>query len=276
MSQVDLHTHSKASDGSLLPKELVQSASQKNIAYLSLTDHDTVKGIKEAIEECEKENIKFIPGVEFGTDYNGTEIHILGYFNNVNYIYIDKFFEEVLTKRKKRNLKLIDNLNNSGFDISYEDILEKSTGTIGRVHIGLVLIEKGYVKNMSEAFSKILKRKDIHVKREKMTPKMAIDIILGAKGIPVVAHPVYFDNDGLFDDIMKELLRSNIKGVEAYHSDHNKENEAKYIAYAKEHNLLVTGGSDFHGTNKDNAILGSCNIPYDIGEKLYKILNTSN
>ncbi len=258
---IDLHTHTTASDGSLTPTQIVKRAKDIGIKYLGITDHDTINGVKEALEVGKKIGVNVIPGVELGTDYNNIETHILGYFNKNNYENIKQYFDWILKKRNQRNIELINNLNREGYKITIEEVLNKANGgTPGRPHIAQILVEKGYAKDIKETFKKILLNEKIFIKREKTTPESAIKEILKCGGIPVFAHPVYLDMDNKFEKALNLFISYGLKGIEVYHSDHKKIHENKYLRYAKKHNLLVTGGSDFHGENKDNVKLGGVKV----------------
>jgi len=268
---IDLHTHTTASDGSLTPKEVVLKAKQIGITVLGITDHDTINGIEEAVKIGREKGIKIIPGVELGTDYNDFETHILGYFNESDYKNVKEYFNWILEKRNLRNLQMIKNLQKANFKITIEEVLQKANGgTPGRPHIAQLLVEKGYADNISETFNKILLRKDIFVKREKNTPESAIKAILKAGGIPVFAHPVYLDNENKFEKALSLFISYGLQGIEVFHSDHKKEHVKKYIESAKANNLLITGGSDFHGANKDGVKLGAVKVDSKLVEPFIK------
>ncbi|MBN2852022.1 MAG: PHP domain-containing protein [Clostridia bacterium] len=259
---IDLHTHTTASDGSLTPEQLVKKAKLLGITHLGITDHDSINGVGDALSAGEKYGVTIVPGVELGTDYLKTETHILGYFNKQNYMNIKPYFDWILEKRDQRNLQLIENLQHAGFSVSIEEVMKKADGgTPGRPHIAQLLIEKGYVMNIDDAFSSILLREDIYVKREKTTPKSAIQEIVKAGGIPVLAHPVYLDMENEFENALTLFISYGLKGIEVYHSDHKKEHEDKYMSAANKYHLLMTGGSDYHGDNKDKVILGGVKVP---------------
>lgn len=254
---VDLHIHTTASDGSLTPAQVVGEAAEKGLLAIAITDHDTINGVAEGLAAGKNQGVHVIPGVEFGVDYKVKGTHILGYFSEENYMGIKSYFDWILEKRNERNHMLIKNLNKAGYDITVEEMYKKADGgTPGRPHLAKCLIEKGYAANVNEAFDNILLRKDIYVPRKKTTPKSVITEILEKKGIPVLAHPVYLDSEGMFETAIEELMNLGLKGIEVIHSDHSGADTEKYIKFAKENNLIMTGGSDFHGANKDNAIMG--------------------
>lgn len=254
---VDLHIHTTASDGSLTPQQVVAEASAKKLKAIAITDHDTINGVSEGLEVAKKHNVIVIPGVEFGVDYKVKETHILGYFSPENYIGIKRYFDWILEKRHERNRQLIKNLNKAGFEISLQEMYEKADGgTPGRPHLAKCLIEKGYASNVNESFDNILLRKGIYVPREKTSPESVMTEILNNKGIPVLAHPVYLDNADMFETAIREFMELGLMGIEVIHTDHSETDIKKYKEFAIENGLIMTGGSDFHGSNKDNAFIG--------------------
>lgn len=254
---IDLHIHTTASDGSLTPAQVVAEASLKKLRAIAITDHDTINGVEEGLQAGKKYNITVIPGVEFGVDYKIKETHILGYFNPENYFGIKKYFDWILEKRHKRNKQMIENLNNAGYEITLQEMYAKAgAGTPGRPHLAKCLIEKGYASDVNETFEKILLRKDVYVPREKTSPVSVISEILNNKGIPVLAHPVFLDKEGMFEETLREFTELGLMGLEVIHTDQTERDTVKYIKFAKENGLLMTGGSDFHGENKDNAFIG--------------------
>ncbi len=254
---VDLHIHTTASDGSLTPAQVVEEAVLKHLTAIAVTDHDTINGIGEGIAAGRRHNLTVVPGVEFGVDYKVKETHILGYFSEENYLGIKQYFDWILEKRHERNRMLISNLNKAGYEITIAEMYKKAgKGTPGRPHLAKCLIEKGYAANVNDTFNNILLRKDIYVPREKTSPESVILEILKNKGIPVIAHPVYLDEEGMFDTTLKEFMALGLKGIEVIHSDHSAVDTDKYIKFAKDNKLIMTGGSDFHGANKDNAFIG--------------------
>lgn len=274
---IDLHTHSIASDGSMSPAELVRHAKEKGLTAIALTDHDTVDGVKEALDEGNRIGIEVIPGIEISTDYK-PEMHILGLFLNINeYTSIRKELGVIKQGREDRNKKIINKLNELGVDITLEEVKNVAVGDItGRPHIARVLISKGYVKSMDEAFDKYLSKEGLaYFKRFELQPIDGIKAIKNAGGIPVIAHPVLlkksYDN---MDKLLKELKGYGLAGIEAIYSENSKEDTGNLLRLAIKHQLLVTGGSDFHGTYKTGIELGTgkgnLKVPYELLDKLKK------
>lgn len=270
MNFIDMHTHSTASDGLYSPSRLVEYALEKGLSGIAITDHDTIGGIEEAIQQASYyKDFIIIPGIELSTEYNNEEIHILGYridYTNENLL---KVLQSLQVSRNMRALKIVDKLISLGLEISYEDITQiAGQGAIGRPHIARALIQKGYVENNEEAFKKYLgKESPAYVPKQKLTPIDAIDIIRSAGGVSVAAHP------GLLKSItnLEYLIEIGIEGIEVYHSDHTIDKSLKYLELAKKHNLLITAGSDFHyppHNNDHHGDLGSIKIPLKNIQKL--------
>jgi len=256
---VDLHTHSTASDGTYSPKELVRLAKKIGLNGLALTDHDTLSGLKEAFEEAKKLELPFLCGIEISVKYERQgHFHLLGYFLTPEIPEIEETLKKLQEARRKRNQKVVEKLQALGIDITYEELLRMGKGEIGRPHIARLLFEKGVVKNIQEAFEKYLKKgAPAYVPKSLLSPEEAISLILKAKGVPVLAHPVSLKlpEEELFSYI-KQLKSSGLKGIEAYYTEHTKEFTEFLLDLAKELDLLITGGSDFHGENKPDIKLG--------------------
>lgn len=247
---VDFHMHSVYSDGIKTPKELLRHALDCNVSMMALTDHDEIDGIKAlrtAQEQLDPEKtIKFINGCEFSADYKDKSIHILGYrFDETNKELRD-FIEYFKSKREERIDEIIRRCNNAGYFISKDELLKKfpKTQAYGRPHIGQLLIDGGYAKDINDVFKDIL-RKDspCYVPKVKIEVPYIIDIIHKAGGLAVMAHPKLVTSD----EYVVEMLAYDFDGMEVYHTKHNDDDVKRYKALAKEHNLFITGGSDYHG-----------------------------
>ncbi|HHW56614.1 MAG TPA: PHP domain-containing protein [Clostridia bacterium] len=263
----DLHMHSKASDGTNSPLEVVRLAKDHDLNCIALTDHDTIDGLEEAIKASYEYKIEVIPGIEFNCYYKDQEVHILGYFIN----YHDKKFVEKLEEMKRlrnnRARAILKKLNNLGFDITIEDVLEfTSEKFIGRPHIARAMVKKNYVESVKEAFEKYIGvGAPAYVERYRITPFEAIEYILQNGGVSVLAHPGLLQNDS----IIEELTYKGLVGIEVYHSKHTSEDVKKYLAEAKKYNLIITGGSDFHGVEVDGRdLLGTIKLDYEYVEIL--------
>jgi len=267
---IDLHTHTTASDGSMTPEELVRYAFDKGLAAVAVTDHDTVGGTDQALEEGKRLGIEVIAGVEISVDFS-TEMHLLGYFLNGHCEPILKTLEELREKREQRNPRIVNKLNELGFDITMEEVRGiAGDGNVGRPHIARVMIEKGYVNDIGEAFEKYLgSGRPAYFKKEKLLPEEGIAEITRSGGIPVLAHPYYIGlPDEQLDQLVKELAGYGLKGIEAYYSWHTEEQTSSLLRIARKYGLLVTGGSDFHGSFKPDIEIGtgtgSLKVPYSV------------
>ena len=273
---IDLHIHSTASDGTLTPTEIVQTAlkstkSEKDPIVIALTDHDTVAGVSEFLKEAKKnkERVTAIPGVEISTNYHGVEIHILGYN-------VDQENKELLEQlkicresRDGRNEKIIARLQAEGFQITMEDIKpEDPNETIARPHIAKQLMKKKYVSSVKEAFDKYLAEgRSCYVERIMPTPQEAIALIRNSGGIPVLAHLMYYKklNAAEKEVLVSELKEAGLEGIEAYYNTYTPVEEEYVSSLAKQNALLLTGGTDFHGQNKPHISLftgqGNMEVP---------------
>ncbi|PRX29885.1 hypothetical protein BX659_10898 [Orenia metallireducens] len=264
---VDLHLHTTASDGSYTPTELVTKAKKLGFSAIAITDHDTVGGIEEGLKAAEELGIELIPGIEMNTDYENTEIHILGYYID----YQDKNFINILADLKEarynRIRKIVSKLNDLGLEIAFDEVNKLADGgALGRPHIAQIMLNKGYVQEWSQAFDQyIAKGAPAYVERKKITPKKAIGIIKEAGGVPVIAHPALMERD----DLLKTLLEWGIEGIEVYHTEHDRIDSQRYLEYARENDLLVTAGSDCHGPERKGEILiGKIKASYELVENL--------
>jgi len=260
MKHVDLHSHTTFSDGSYTPEELFSYAKEKNLDALAITDHDTVSGYPEAKKASEKFGVELIPGIEISCQFQPGTLHILGYFLNPNDPNLLKGLKGVQNARAERNPQIIQKLIELGIHITLEDVEVKSGGDqIGRPHFAQVLIEKGYVKDNEEAFSKYLgKGAAAYLDKRRLSAREGIALIEKAGGVAVVAHPKLLkvsDRDQLVA-LFSEWKGYGLKGVEAYSSCQNAQEQKFWHALGKELGLLITGGSDFHGKNKPDVDLG--------------------
>lgn len=255
----DLHLHTTASDGSWSPESLVTVANEIGLNTIAITDHDTIAGIKPAWD-YNKTELEIIPGIELSTEKDGKEIHILGYWIDVENKQLNLKLEELQLDRIERAKKMIKRLQKLGFDVDFEYVRQISgSATIGRLHLAKALLKRNYIKNINEGFSKYLNpRAPAYVGRKKLSQKQVIELILSAGGVPVLAHPGLIGNDKL----IPELVKSGLIGIEIYHPSHSDEQIIQYTAIAKAFSLQPTGGSDCHGPNgKDEVYIGSIQIP---------------
>lgn len=276
MKIVDLHVHSNKSDGTCSPSELVDLAIQKGLSAFALTDHDTTAGLDEAIEYAKGRDIEVVPGIEFSTEYQGRDIHVLGLA--IDYkapVFADRL-QAFVDSRIGRNRKMCRNLTEAGIDISYEKLMAAYPGAvITRAHYARYLLDHGYVKSLPEAFERYVgDHCPYFVPREKVTPVQAVQLIRQAKGIPVLAHPtLYHMGKDALQKLVSSLTEAGLVGLEAVYSTYSAGEEREMRQLALRNGLLISGGSDFHGSNKPGLELatgyhGKLVIPYDIWERL--------
>lgn len=266
MKYVDLHLHTTFSDGTVGPKEVVKQARQQNLVCIAITDHDAVLGIGPASEEAAGLGLEVIPGVELTAEANDCEIHILGYFID----WQEQWFQEKLVQirqvRQDRAMAILEKLKAQGISLDSEEILRLAVGgSVGRLHIARILAREGYVSSIQEAFNKYLSRgRSCYVKKLKLTPAEAINMLTKLRGLAVLAHPYTIGNDQL----IAEFARLGLRGIEAYYPEHNQATSDHYQKLAQKLGLLVTGGSDYHGQAKEGAALGGVKVPYAVVEAL--------
>lgn len=277
MNSVDLHVHSNRSDGTYSPSQLVDYAAGKGLTAFALTDHDTIDGLDEAMAytlKRQKQGLfspEVIPGIEFSTEYQGRDIHIVGLFIDYKGPAFQSHLQAFVDSRIQRNHKMCALLQEAGIDITYDQLQQEYPGAvITRAHYGKFLLSHGYVKSIAEAFDRFVgDHCPYFVPREKVTPGQAVKLILQANGIPVLAHPIlYHMSDARLDQLVKELKESGLLGIEAVYSTYSAAEERQIRKLASKYHLLISGGSDFHGATKPGLDLGcgygKLNIPESI------------
>ncbi len=285
MEGIDLHIHSTASDGTLSPAEIFKLAQKLKLKAIAITDHDTIDGSKEALQAGIPSSVKFLTGVEISASsppfisYAGS-FHILGYSIRLDDPQLNKTLSVLQQARKNRNPQIVKRLNSMGFEFSLEDVAsEIGDGQLGRPHIARYLVKKGFVKSINEAFNKYLAQdKPAYVDKYRVDCSRAIEIILEAGGIPVLAHPILLNLDKNETINLFALLKDmGLKGVEVYYPEHSPDMIVFYSKLAQRYGLLKTGGTDFHGSLKPDIQMGSGRgdffVPYDIYEKLARNFN---
>lgn len=266
MKMIDLHVHSNCSDGTYTPEELVDYAMAKGLAAFALTDHDSIAGLDRAIDYAQelrkagKEAPEVIPGIEFSTEYQGRDVHIVGLYIDHTAPAFHEKLREFVDSRTNRNHKMCRRLNEAGIDISYEELQAAFPDcVITRAHYARLLLDRGYVKSMNEAFERYIgDHCACYVPREKVTPVQAIELILAADGIPVLAHPLlYHLSDTRLDALVAECKEAGLMALEAIYATHSPSEERQLRRLADKYHLLLSGGSDFHGENKPKLDLGT-------------------
>ncbi len=267
----DLHTHTNFSDGSFSPEELVAAAKNVGLSYLGVTDHDTVDGVRYLYENglYSTGNLKIIPGVELSANNPEHDIHIVGYNIDIYDGNLLDMINEILEARWDRFSKIVKNLQANGVEIREADVLKiaGSSRSVGRSHIARALVKAGFFKTIRDAFDQMLaKGRPAYEPRYLPELDEVISVIHGAGGIASLAHPKLVDDDKLVEEICKKT-----DALEVYYPFHFPEEVEKYSKMAEKFNLLVAGGSDFHGTASryvDN--LGEFTIDDSLAEKFYR------
>lgn len=257
---VDLHVHSNKSDGTFTPSELVTMAIEKNLTALALTDHDTTDGLEELANTAAGKPLAVVPGIELSTEYEGKDIHIVGLFIDPTQSDFRAHLKAFVESRDDRNRKMCANLQEAGIPISYEALQEANPGSvITRAHYGTWLLEHGVVSSVADAFSKYLgDHTPYFVPREKVTPQQAVSLIQKAGGLAILAHPILYRMSRERLDILVRCLKEvGLTGIEAIYATYNSREENQIRQLASKYDLLLSGGSDFHGFAKPKLELGT-------------------
>lgn len=281
MGQVDLHIHTNASDGKFSSSEIVRKAHDIGLKYIAITDHDSIEGVLPAQAAAAQLNdMSVIGGVEINTYTPSGELHILGYYCQCDHQELKTTLERLRSSRVLRAQKMVNKLRSMGLKIDFSRVQELAgTGSIGRPHVAQALLERGYILSLREAFNKYIGQGGpAYVEREKITPADAIQLILRAGGIPVLAHP-FTSNDP--EPLIVDIKSAGLAGLEVYYGGYTSEQIRILLGFATKYNLIQTGGSDFHGL--DNTLepqLGAVEVPLEsalqlveLAEKLHKLSN---
>lgn len=275
MNIVDLHVHSNKSDGSFSPTELVHYAIQKGLSAFALTDHDTTDGIDEALNAAKGKNIEVIPGIEFSSEYEGKDIHIVGLYIDHKSDFFKRRLQNFVNGRTIRNKEMCKRLTDYGFPVTYEELqAEFPNCVITRSHYAKFMLNHGYTKTLKEAFDRYIGDNcPCFVPRKKITPMRAVEIILKAGGFPVLAHPLLYHLSSQKLDTLVSLLKDvGLQGLEAIYCTYSPSDEREMCALATKYDLCISGGSDFHGNAKPGLDLatgyGKLFIPREILDKI--------
>ena len=253
--RADLHCHSTFSDGSQTPEEIIRQAKDSGLSGLSITDHDTVDAYETAFSLAAKYNLELIPGVEFSAVHRGHSVHILGYSFNTKNLLIQQLCQRHFQRRIHRYKAILALLAKENMPISEKELIEQypSHTNIGRPHIALAMMKRGYVKSIEEAFFRFLAEgKSCYIKGESFSVEETIGVIHAGGGLAVIAHPHLMKRP----DILKDLLEMNFDGIEGYYANFRLEVNRRWIEIGKKNKWVVTGGSDFHGNIKPQISLG--------------------
>ncbi len=269
MSRVDLHVHTTASDGRYSPSEIVRRAAKAGLAVLAITDHDTIDGIPEALAAArEFPELEVIPGVEINTDVPTGEAHVLGYFIDYHHPELLSVLRDMRASRQERAQKMVAKLAALGMPVDWERVKQiAGTDSIGRPHIAQALLEKGYISNIREAFDRYISRDGpAYVERTKVTPLDATTLILRARGLPVLGHPLTV---GEPEAMIRELAAGGLVGIEAYYGSYGEAEVARLLRFADSLGLLATGGSDYHGLDETaETKIGGVRVPMRAAQRL--------
>lgn len=270
MLKADLHIHTTASDGKLTPSQVVVQALQTDLDVIAITDHDTIAGVDEARAAAKGTQLRVVEGVEISTLFEGRECHLLAYaFRDADLL--SRLLREQKQKRVRRARSIIGKLNGMGFDITYDEVLgEAGRAPIGRPHIARVMISKGYAADTNEVFLRYLGN-DSGAYHKINYPDVTdvIGHVHKAGGLAILAHP---GNSYNFIEI-KQLKDAGLDGIECYHSSHNALHKRRYLTYCQSHDMIATGGSDFHGTVQDYYHFGGLHITLEPDSPLLKNSN---
>ena len=284
--KIDLHIHSNASDGTFSPADIITAAQHLNLGAVAITDHDTVAGSKEAQQIGFPPSVGFLSGVEISASpppsvaSAASSLHILGYGIDLDNEALHQNLTILQEARLNRNPGILARLGQLGLPIEWEEVQQLvGDGQIGRPHIARVMVQKGYVRDINEAFDYYLGHgKPAYVEKFRISCSKAIQIILGAGGVPVLAHPGLIDlpeQEGL-DRLVRELCEMGLQGIEVYYPEHPMDSVAKLEEIARRHELLMTGGTDFHGGLMPKVQMGigtgDFHVPYRLYEKLLEHL----
>lgn len=273
---IDLQMHSNFSDGSPSPTELVQEAQGLGLTAIALTDHDTIDGVPEFMEAGKKYGVITVPGVEISVDTkmpNNGHMHMLGLFIDPAAKELKETLDYLRTERNLRAERIIQKLNELGVNITMPELLaEAGEGSIGRPHVAKILLRKGVVTSIQEAFDVYLaKGQPAYMDKVKLGEKDAIDMILNAGGLAILAHPhlMKYDTFGEAREKILELRTMGLDGFEVYYSGMPQEYTSELLKLAMEYNFVISGGSDYHGANKEDIKMGSGRGDLHISDEVY-------
>lgn len=273
MSQVDLHVHSTASDGRFSPAEIVRRAAELGLTVIALTDHDTVAGVDTALATAgDLPGLRVIPGVEISTDVPDGEVHLLGYFLDHTDRQLIAALERFRGSRQERARRMVAKLGNLGLDIDWARVQAiAGDGALGRPHIAQAMLEKGYVASFGEAFTRYIGHGGpAYVERGKMTPVQSVELVLRARGIPVLAHPLTASDP---EALIIELKQAGLVGLEVYYDSYTADEVSQLLGLARRYGLIATGGSDYHGLDAGTeTMLGGADVPLEAAERLLTLL----
>lgn len=269
---IDLHAHTRYSDGSDSPEELIRLAASEGARAVAITDHDTINGLAEGTDAAVRVGVEFINGIEISAEYSPGTMHILGYYIDALSPVLAEKLTQLKRARDDRNPEIARRLQSLGFDMSYDEVARLAGNQIvGRPHFARLMVERGYALSMKDAFDRFLaKGAAAYVEKSRLSPKDAIDLIHRSGGVAVLAHPyqLKLETKDEIEHLVGELTDLGLDGIEAIYSRHSDAERLMYSEMARRHNLLVTGGSDYHGSYKPDIRLvrgtGDLGVPYSL------------
>ncbi|GAX62289.1 metal-dependent phosphoesterases [Candidatus Scalindua japonica] len=262
----DLHIHTDFSDGTMSPEQVIKEASKLNLRTIAITDHDTIDAVEFAQHIGNREEIDVVPAIELSSNYCSADIHLLGYFIDIQNSALLEKLAELRSERVERIKKITKKLRTIGVKVEHQEVFDVSKeGSPGRMHIAEVLCNKGYCSDIRESFQKYLSDNGpAYVSKEALALKDAIELIISADGVPVLSHPGVTKRDSL----IPKMVEYGLQGIEVYYPAHQPQAVKRYLRIAKKYDLVVTGGSDCHGNRKPDIALGSVNIGDELVTKI--------
>ena len=277
MAVVDLHLHTTASDGRLTPTELINLLGNRGLRVIAVTDHDSTEGLAEALEAAGAfPQLKVIPGLELSTDVPGNEIHILAYFIKYHDSQLQATLKSFREGRLERGRRMVERLRELGIQIEWQRVQEiAGEGAVGRPHIALAMVEKGYIRHPKEAFDAYIGRNGpAYVERQKLTAPEALRLITDWGGVSVLAHPADIPD---LDDTLEELKPAGLAGMEVFYAQYSDERIQELADVATRHGLLPCGGSDYHALgNPGEPLPGTMGPPLKVAERLGQLAGKGN
>ncbi len=275
MKTCDLHCHSYYSDGSFSPAQLVRMAEEKGLSALALTDHNTSKGLREFVDAGEKSGVIVVPGCEFSTDFEGTELHVVGlFFKEESWSEIEDYVELAKIAKRNSNRKLIEALRADGYDVTYEEAASLTDAdTFNRTHVARILVAKGQLESVASGFQTILKEGNgYYVPARRLGAYLTIRFIKSYGGVAVLAHPFLNLSYDRLLDFLPVAKAEGLDAIETLYSTFDEETTARAFELAGRFDLKPSGGSDFHGIAKPDIKLGSgrgnLSVPFEFYEAL--------
>ncbi|MBU1566394.1 MAG: PHP domain-containing protein [Proteobacteria bacterium] len=271
---IDLHIHSTFSDGSMSPTELVQYAHKLGLTAIAITDHDTIEGVEEAMHFGDQLGVEVVSGLELSIKLGDCAVHLLGYLFSPLDSDLLLALQRLQVARLERNRVILENLNRLGVDVKMQELKKISChGQSGRPHIAQILVKKGVVKNIDEAFDRYLAKGGLaYAPRAVFQAEEAIRMIKDAGGLAVLAHPQQLEKSGKdVNAVITKLRTAGLDGVEVYYPTHSRQFKKKLLFVAKKLGLLITGGSDYHGTIRPGTTLAggkNCSVPINVLEEM--------